>query len=193
MSNELVLYDAMRRAIDACLAVDEVKDIRDRAMALALYSKQAQNHEAERRAVEIRVRAERKAGELLLVMAKATGGKPYQEAYWSESPTSKTLAEMGISKDQSSEWQDLAKIPIERFEAELAAPEMPSTRGIVARVEQSNEEYRSRRSACRNGNEEYRIRCHKGRNSGQGWRARKEFVALPNCRLRNDQRQSGIP
>jgi hypothetical protein len=62
--SELVRYDAMCTAIAAAIEVDEVKDIRDRAMALACYARQAQNREAERRAMEIRVRAERRAGEL---------------------------------------------------------------------------------------------------------------------------------
>jgi hypothetical protein len=42
-SNALVKYDAMCRAIDAALEVDEVKDVRDLAMAAALYAKQAKN------------------------------------------------------------------------------------------------------------------------------------------------------
>ena len=41
MSNQLVRYDAMCRAIDAAHKVDEVKDIRDRAVALEHYARQA--------------------------------------------------------------------------------------------------------------------------------------------------------
>jgi hypothetical protein len=66
-------YDAMCRAIDAAYEVDEVKDIRDKAIALEVYSKQARNKEAERRAREIRLRAERKVGKLLRAMKKAKG------------------------------------------------------------------------------------------------------------------------
>ncbi len=40
-------------------------DSRDNAMALECYAQQALNMEAERQAAEIRIRAERKAGELL--------------------------------------------------------------------------------------------------------------------------------
>lgn len=42
------------------------------------YFRQAKNTEAERRACEIRLRAERKAGQLLAKMEKAKGGQPYQ-------------------------------------------------------------------------------------------------------------------
>src|ERR1700730_8499703 len=68
----LVFYDAMCRAIDAAYEVDEVKDIRDRA-ALEHYSRQARNIEAERQCCEIRLRAERKAGEVLRQIEKGKG------------------------------------------------------------------------------------------------------------------------
>ena len=48
----LVRYDAMCRAIDAAFEVDEVKDIRDKAIALETYARQAKNVEAERQACE---------------------------------------------------------------------------------------------------------------------------------------------
>jgi hypothetical protein len=54
----------MCRAIEAAYKVDEVKDIRDQAIALEVYARQAHNTEAERKACEIRLRAERKAGAL---------------------------------------------------------------------------------------------------------------------------------
>jgi hypothetical protein len=54
---ELVRYDAMCRAIAETHAIDEVKDIRDKAMALEAYARQAKNFEAEDRCKEIRIRA----------------------------------------------------------------------------------------------------------------------------------------
>ena len=62
---DLALYDRMCTAIAECHRVDEVKDLRDKAMALEIYAKQAKNTDAERRACEIRLRAERRTGELL--------------------------------------------------------------------------------------------------------------------------------
>jgi hypothetical protein len=77
-TTQLVLYDAMCRAIAAAYAVDEVKDIRDKALALEVYARQAQNVRAEWQAHQVRKRAERKGGELLAEREVATGGQPYQ-------------------------------------------------------------------------------------------------------------------
>lgn len=42
----------------------------------------------------------------------------------------KTLAKLGIFKDQWSQWQKLAVVPNEQFEAELAGPEMVEYRYV---------------------------------------------------------------
>ena len=132
---ELIRYDAMCRAIDKAFEVDEVKDIRDKAMALEAYSRQARNTENERRACEIRLRAERKAGELLSKSEKAKGARGIgsnQHQVRSHSETTPTLESLGISKTQSHRWQQLAAVPQKQFEAALAGPEKPTTNGILA-------------------------------------------------------------
>jgi hypothetical protein len=73
MSSKLVKYDAMCSAISTAHRVDEVKSIRDKALALAAYAKQAKNRDAERWAQEIRIRAERKTGQLLSETLRAKG------------------------------------------------------------------------------------------------------------------------
>jgi hypothetical protein len=129
VSTELVRYDAMCQAIAAAYEVDEVKEIRDRAAALEYYARQSLNVEAERQCCEIRLRAERKAGRLLAKGEKAQGGRP------SKTPSStagvSTLKDLGITPKQSSQWQKLAAVPEPQFEAALAAPEKPTTNGII--------------------------------------------------------------
>lgn len=71
---ELVKYDAMVNAIAICESVDEVKDIRDKAIALEVYAKQAKNFDAERKCATVRVRAERQVGVMLAGMEKDRGG-----------------------------------------------------------------------------------------------------------------------
>ena len=129
---ELVKYDAMCRAISACHKVDEVKDIRAKAKALAAYQHQAQNFEAERECQQIRIRAERRCGELLKEISVAKGGQPYQSRGARGSPhVTKTLAQLGITADQSSDWKKLAEIPDKEFETSLVAMDKPTTSGML--------------------------------------------------------------
>jgi hypothetical protein len=98
----------------------EVKELRDKAIAFETYARQARNVEAERQACEIRLRAERRCGQLLQEMEKAKGapGNQYTGPL-DRREGSKTLADHGVSYDQSSRWQKLADIPEEEFEQRL--------------------------------------------------------------------------
>lgn len=138
MSAQLVRYDTMCRAIAEAYEVDEVKSIRDKAMALEFYAKQSKNVEAERQACEIRLRAERKAGELLRDLQKAVGtrgqlnGRNSSGAATREAPEATAkLKDLGISHKQSSNWQNLAKVPQEIFDDELKHSPRPTTSGII--------------------------------------------------------------
>lgn len=110
MTVALVRYDAARKALAAAHRVDEVKHIHDKATALLAYAKQAGDFELQNKAAEIRLFAERRAGELLVNM-KATGQRQAKERgrpSKASSPT--TLPKLGITRDQSSKWQRLAKM-----------------------------------------------------------------------------------
>lgn len=134
-SVELVRYDAMCRAIDAAYEVDEVKGIRDKAMALETYSRLANNTENERRACEIRLRAERKAGQLLAETEKAKGSLRRGNTVSPRgNEQTETLADRGVSKKQSSDWQKLADVPQEQFDAALADPTTKSTTAGIIRA-----------------------------------------------------------
>jgi len=65
-STALVWFDQARQALAHAKTLDEVKDIRDKAEALRLYTKQAgEGLEMQNWCAEIKLRAERRAGELL--------------------------------------------------------------------------------------------------------------------------------
>ena len=152
----LVKYDTMCRAIAAAAQIDEVKEMRDQAIAIERYAQQALNMDAERQAREIRLRAERKVGELIKeqqktgTLANKNGGQKSRQNQHSAGVTrrdtcktdkseklipSKTLADIGISRNQSSKFQRLAEVPEKEFEEALADKNvMPSTVGLIAKV-----------------------------------------------------------
>ena len=142
----VVNYDAMVRAIAECVAVDELKDLRDKALALERYASQAMNLEAERQACSVRLRAEKQAGVLLKESVKAKGsdyggkgldGNPREPSITAPP----TIESMGISKKQSSDWQKLAEIPDEVFELALADPiTKPTTSALVKKAKKAIQE-----------------------------------------------------
>jgi len=127
---KLVRYDAMCRAIAEAHKVDEVKDIRDKAVALEMYMRQAKNTDAEQDACEIRLRAERKAGQLLKQMEKQHGARGTGKKVGSTDTT--PLSKLGVSKDQSSKWQKLAEVSDEQFELAVTdRTRRATTNGII--------------------------------------------------------------
>jgi hypothetical protein len=122
----LARYDAAKRALAEAHRVDEVKDIRDKAIAVKAYAQQAKDHQLEEYAIEIRLRAERRAGELLREVEKNKGtrgqGRPQKGGRGERPPKDATpkLSDVGVTKDQSSKWQKLADMPEKEFEAKVA-------------------------------------------------------------------------
>lgn len=119
----LVHYNAACMALAAAKSTDEVKDWRDKAEAMRAYAHQSKNRQLEIDAAEIRIRAERRLGELLIeqkaTVGLNTGGRPAKETpaeregVWGESPA---LADIGVSYKLSSHAQKVAAIPEAEFE-----------------------------------------------------------------------------
>lgn len=112
-STALALYEQARQALARVRDVDEAKDIRDKAVALEAYARQAKDRELQQWAAEIRLRAERRTGQLLRAMPKHPGGNPN---LCSHAQGLAKLSSMGISHHESSEWQRLATLSDDEFE-----------------------------------------------------------------------------
>jgi hypothetical protein len=127
----LVRYDAMCHAIAAAYEIDEVKNIRDQAAALEYYARQAGNTEAEKQCYEIRLRAEKKWGQIRKKTGTAQGRRSDFLTTAQEVHGPKTNAELGVTDRQAADWQRLADVPDNQFEAALAGPGKPSISGII--------------------------------------------------------------
>lgn len=122
----IVKLDAARAALAECRTVMEAKQIADVAEAARVYLERTNaSVETVNRAAEIRTLAERQMGEFLKTMPKATGtagaGRPSLGGSGRELPKSEpTLAEIGITKKESSRAQQLASIPKAEFSERVA-------------------------------------------------------------------------
>lgn len=142
--SDLIRYDAMCQAIAECYQVDEIKNIRDKAMAMEAYAKQALNTDSERKAKEIRIRAERKVGLMMSDMGKTApkDRNPEKRVSVHGEPIPSEFAQAkesaNISDSQAKRWQNLAKVSDGDFEEALNSPAMPSTTSILAAHKKPN-------------------------------------------------------
>ncbi len=110
---------AAERAIAEAIDLDQIKIIRDQAEALRAYAKNAKTTlNLQNRVASIKVKAERRAGQILVEMAERgerAGG------YGGDRHSSRGLRlnDFSITKSQSSRWQVLAKLSDAAFNAEV--------------------------------------------------------------------------
>ncbi|MDN5941585.1 MAG: hypothetical protein L0H94_06865, partial [Nitrospira sp.] len=88
---------------------------------VSAYATQAKDHDLINWAVEIKVRAERRAGEMLKAMPKNTGAKGVGPIAIPKKNSNPTLASQGISLKDSMLWQQVASMPEPAFEQTLSA------------------------------------------------------------------------
>jgi hypothetical protein len=147
-ANALTHFDRAKRELELAASIDEVKKIRDQAEALRQYARQQKlSLEMQNRCAEIKLRAERRAGDLLVDMEKHPPGPRGDRSHDGTDPP--RLVDIGISKNQSSRWQAIASIPEEDFEErveslkasgrELTSSEMLSLAGFLRREKERQE------------------------------------------------------
>jgi hypothetical protein len=118
----LVKYDAACQAVAELKSVDEAKELRDEAMAMQVYARQAENKQLEADAAAIRMRAERRLGQLMK-QQRATvglnkGGRPVKpKTGFSKNPVSEkpTLASQNVSKNLAHKARTLSAMPEPEF------------------------------------------------------------------------------
>jgi N6-adenosine-specific RNA methylase IME4 len=157
---QLALYDRACRALAEARSIDEVKDIRDRAIALAAYARQAKNRDLEADAVEIRMRATRRLDQLRqaqkdtvgLNRGAAGGGEKDGPRGVLITPRDirPTLESQGIDKNLAKHARVLGKLSDEKFEQAVTDARAAATRAFrnivnAVAIEQEREAYAARR------------------------------------------------
>jgi N6-adenosine-specific RNA methylase IME4 len=112
----LVKFEAARQALAEAAKVEDVKKIHDWAKVFMDYAQQAKDVELLLRAVDVRLEAERKAGQLLIAMAKrgereVRGGDRKSKLR----EITLKLGDLDISKKESMHWQRRAALSDEAF------------------------------------------------------------------------------
>jgi N6-adenosine-specific RNA methylase IME4 len=136
-SNGVGLLEQAKALLAQASSVDEVKDVRDRAEALRMYAKQAGlGLDMQNQAAEVKLRAERRAGELLAEMPKHNGDPRSHDVT--------RLSDLGIQKMESSRWQRIASLPEAAFESyigmALEARREVTTSGALKLAKQTREQ-----------------------------------------------------
>jgi DNA modification methylase len=118
----LTHFNRARRELELASSIDEVKQIRDKAEAMRIYAQQAKySLEMQNLCAEIKLRAERRLGEMLQE-ANTSGRREANLLRGRTMPPRDhmpSLAELGISKSQSSRCQMIADIDSESFEEKI--------------------------------------------------------------------------
>jgi N6-adenosine-specific RNA methylase IME4 len=117
----LVRYDAACRAVAEAKTVDEAKDIRDKAIAMQAYARQAKNKDLEADALEIRMRATRRIGAMMEEQKKTVGLASGREGKRKslglpENPSDRPTLSQGIDKSLAHSARKLAALSEEAFE-----------------------------------------------------------------------------
>jgi hypothetical protein len=121
---------ALRRSLDLLKTADlpAAKELRDKAQAIERYLRRSKDAQKLcREAAEIKIRAERRIGELLRESVKR--GRPRKG-----SGTEPFLDALKISKTQSHRYQQIATLPAETFDDYATNAREPSTAGVLKLV-----------------------------------------------------------
>ncbi|MFZ1141414.1 MAG: hypothetical protein WAN76_19700 [Candidatus Sulfotelmatobacter sp.] len=116
---QLIRYEAARSALEEARTYDEVKEIRNEAIALEAYARQAKDTELIQAAVEIKERAARRADEMLT--AARAAGEVVSHGGSRQGNRGVTLRDIGISKMQASRWGKLGDMSETEFEEHVSA------------------------------------------------------------------------
>jgi hypothetical protein len=112
----ILRYDAARKAVAEAKTFDEVREWEDKAAAVREYSRRVRDRSMELDAIEIRERARRRRGELLLAYKEAGQLEPGDPHVTDRGHRVVTLESLGVSRNESGRDQKIAALPGDSFE-----------------------------------------------------------------------------
>lgn len=146
----LARLDQANEALNAAKTLPELKAVRDKIAAIEGYLRQRERSEAvANEATRIKLRAERRLGELLEKRPKDAGGRPAKtpSTTLGVSADRPKLKDLGITYTQSSRWQKVAALPEAVVEAKIdAATEKGEQISAKEVVRQTTKETRPERA-----------------------------------------------
>ena len=121
-ARDVVALDPLRLALASVTSVDGAKDVRDKAESLRAHAKRIGESLALQNAcAEVKVRAERRAGELL-----------DGESGYGRGKKSVTVTDFGITENQATRWQRIAGVASETFETYIAAAKASADKELTS-------------------------------------------------------------
>jgi DNA polymerase III delta prime subunit/16S rRNA G966 N2-methylase RsmD len=112
---QIIPVERLEAEIAACKDFGKLKEIKDKAEALRIFFRRAKiGFEIANRYSELKIRAERRCGEILAFEIEHGGDRKSKSRF-----SHRTLKDFGIKKNQSRCWQAVAELPEELFEEHL--------------------------------------------------------------------------
>ena len=100
------------KALARCVRVDDAKVVRDKFAALTMYATQIKDRELLGYAIDIKMRAEDRAGELLKTLLetgqRSAGGRPKKPSHGA---TVFRLSDLKTTRSQASRWVTFHELP----------------------------------------------------------------------------------
>jgi hypothetical protein len=128
-----VMYTNAVKALARCDAVDECKDIADKAAALAAYAKQAGDETLQNYAHRIKARAVRRCGELAKQIEPAKGGDRRSKGGHPPVDSRKAAANgAGLSPHQLKQAIRVANVSEAEFERQVESDKPPTVTALAA-------------------------------------------------------------
>jgi hypothetical protein len=109
--------DIASRGLAAAHRVDEAKQLYNKAEAVWVYAQRSGDYELQNEAAEVRLFAQRRAGELMAEMTSQLGSRGQGRPRRDEAKVGRssggiyavTLEEIGVTKDHPSKWQQITR------------------------------------------------------------------------------------